>query len=66
MLSEASGSVGVFARSVTSLNVRRAHVYTSGEEGRVKYVSDDDRVRLLVVGEQPQKGTIRRLCVLCG
>lgn len=34
------------------------------KEGSKRYVSDNDRVQLLVVGEWPQEGTTRRLCVL--
>ena len=37
-----------------------------GKEGSSRYVSDDDRARLLVASGAPQEGTIRRLCVLWG
>jgi hypothetical protein len=35
-----------------------------GKEGSSRYVSDNDRARLLVASGAPQEGTIRRLCVL--
>lgn len=35
-----------------------------GKEGSSRYVSNDDRARLLVASGAPQEGTIRRLCVL--
>ena len=37
-----------------------------GKEGSSRYVSDDDRARLLVASGAPQEGTIRWLCVLWG
>lgn len=37
-----------------------------GKEGSSRYVSDNDRARLLVASGAPQEGTIRRLCVLWG
>jgi hypothetical protein len=38
----------------------------AGKEGSSRYVSDDDRARLLVASGAPQEGTVRRLCVLWG